>query len=370
LDGLIKARLLTTEGHDRDSTVSVSHERLFSAWPTLAHWIAENQDDLRILRQAEIESGEWERYKYSTDYLWRVDRLKRLQEILQRMDGPNIPDGVRRFAKPQQYLIERLSFPPLSLRERVEIELYLTEFGVTRPGVGLKVDGLPDIVWCEVPGGEITLEHGAGTFRVEPFYIAKYPITWIQYRAFLDAADGYRNNVWWKGLAEREDEPGAQNRRQDNHPAECVSWHDAVAYCRWLSDKLGYAIGLPTEWEWQQAATGGDRANNYPWGGEWESKRANTRGSELGRTTAVGLYPRGASPVGALDMSGNVCEWCLNEYKSPENIGLGGKARRVVRGGSWGDYQRLARAAYRYNYLPNRRLIDVGFRVRCASPNL
>ena len=74
------------------------------------------------------------------------------------------------------------------------------------------------------------------------------------------------NKGWWKGLADREDEPGEQYRKQDNHPAENVSWYDAVAYCRWLSKRLGYEIRLPTEWEWQQAATGGDKANEYPVG--------------------------------------------------------------------------------------------------------
>ena len=61
--------------------------------------------------------------------------------------------------------------------------------------------------------------------------------------------------------------------KQDNHPAENVSWYDAVAYCRWLSKRLGYEIQLPTEWEWQQAATGGDPTNQYPWGPDWDSKR-------------------------------------------------------------------------------------------------
>ena len=91
-------------------------------------------------------------------------------------------------------------------------------------------------------------------------------MTWIQYRAFLEAEDGYRNKGWWEGLAEREDAPGEQYRKHDNHPAENVSWYDVVAYCRWLSKRLGYDIRLPTEWEWQQAATGGDKANDVPLG--------------------------------------------------------------------------------------------------------
>jgi formylglycine-generating enzyme required for sulfatase activity len=259
----------------------------------------------------------------------------------------------------------------LSHQERMEIGIYLAELGDPRPGVGLRPGGLPDIAWCEVKGGKITLEGKAGTFRVEPFYIAKYPVTWIQYRTFLEAEDGYRNKIWWKGLAQREDAPGVQYRKHDNYPAENVSWYDAVAFCRWLSKRLGYDIRLPTEWEWQQAATGGDKANEYPWGRDWDSEKANTTESGLSRTTAVGLYPKGASPVGALDMSGNVMEWCLNEYNKPKNVEVSSSETRVVRGGSWGYVRSYARAASRNDFRgPGFRHGSFGFRLCCASPIL
>jgi formylglycine-generating enzyme required for sulfatase activity len=138
-----------------------------------------------------------------------------------------------------------------------------------------------------------------------------------------------------------------------------------MAFCRWLSARLGYEVRLPNEWEWQQAATGGNPANVYPWGPEWDGNCVNTYESKLSRTTAVGLYPQGASPVGALDMSGNVWEWCLNEYDKPQNVTISGYSRRVVRGGSWSSYQAHARAAYR-NYDTPDNLI-VGFRLACAS---
>ncbi len=186
-----------------------------------------------------------------------------------------------------------------------------------------------------MPEGDITLEDEAGTFHVEPFYISKYQVTWVQYRSFLQADDGYRDRRWWEGLAERQDTPGQQYRQLDNHPAENISWYDAVAYCRWLSAKLCYEIRLPTEWEWQQAATGGNPAKDYPWGEDWDTDRVNTFESGLSRTTAVGMYPRGASPVGALDMSGNVEEWCLNAYDDLQAIDLSSDSRRVARGGSW-----------------------------------
>ena len=69
----------------------------------------------------------------------------------------------------------------------------------------------------------------------------------------------------------------------------------------------------------------------------------------LGQTSAVGIYPQGASPEGVLDLSGNVWEWCLNEYDNPERVGSEGSEPRVVRGGSWHSYRDYARAAYRFN---------------------
>jgi formylglycine-generating enzyme required for sulfatase activity len=274
---------------------------------------------------------------------------------------------VRCFAQPQERLVDLLETPTLSHQERLTIGLYLAELGDKRPGVGLR-GGLPDIVWCKVPKGKITLEGIKGNFRVDPFHIAKYPVTWIQYRSFLDAEDGYRKKGWWKGLAEREDKPGEQLRKLDNHPAENVSWYDAVAFCRWLTEKLGCEVRLPMEWEWQQAGTSGDPANEYPWGPEWVSNKANTSESGLSRTTAVGMYPQGASPIGALDMCGNVWEWCLNEHGNPKQAEVSGKESRAVRGGCWYGGRDYARCAYRDYYHPDNRVDLIGFRLVCASP--
>jgi formylglycine-generating enzyme required for sulfatase activity len=133
---------------------------------------------------------------------------------------------------------------------------------------------------------------------------------------------------------------------------------------------MGYEIKLPTEWEWQQAATGGDPSNEYPWGPDWDGNRANTYESGLKRSTTVGLYPHGASRVGALDMSGNVWELCLNEFKNPNRLGLRSAVPRAVRGGSWFNYLDVARAAYRLDLDPVGRFDFVGFRCVCASPIL
>ena len=80
---------------------------------------------------------------------------------------------------------------------------------------------------------------------------------------------------------------------------------------------------------------------DYPWGPDWdpgqEPWRANTTESELGRSTAVGMYPAGASPAGVFDMAGTVWEWCLNAFDDPDNTAFptSQEDRRVLRGGSW-----------------------------------
>jgi formylglycine-generating enzyme required for sulfatase activity len=269
-------------------------------------------------------------------------------------------------------MLTELENPATSHARRRAIGIRLAVLGDPRAGVGLDEAGLPDIVWCRVPGGAVTLEGVKEPFRVEPFFIAKHPVTWEQYRVFREAPDGYRNPRWWEGLY-HDPQPGEQYRKYDNYPAENVSWYDAVAFCRWLSAKTGYEIRLPTEWEWQQAATGGDPARKYPWGAEWEwaqvSSRANTHSSGLNETTAVGMYPQGASPVGALDLAGNVWELCLNEHEPPFRVEPGGEAAQTVRGGSWFFHPTGAETRNRTQTdHPVIRNVNMGFRVCTPRP--
>ena len=83
--------------------------------------------------------------------------------------------------------------------------------------------------------------------------------------------------------------------------------------------------------------------------------------------TFIFWYPKGVSPVGALDMAGNVIEWCLNEFNDPHRIKKTGYARRVLRGGSWLFQKFRARSDYR-NFGPSGRSDNVGFRLACSRP--
>jgi hypothetical protein len=99
-----------------------------------------------------------------------------------------------------------------------------------------------------------------------------------------------------------------------------------MAFFHWLEARLGGGIRLPTEFEWQLAATRGESGRVYPWGPDWDPQaepwRANTAESGLNRSTAVGLYPLGASPTGVRDMAGTIYEWCLNAFEDPDDSGL------------------------------------------------
>ena len=277
-----------------------------------------------------------------------------------------------------------LNNPNLTHDTRLKMGQQLDENGDSRPGVGLNADGLPDIAWCfvETPDEAVTFKDQFGVvfgdFRLKPFYIARYPVTVAQFAAFM--ADNFANPAWWHGMTERyhNQEVLAQRAAGQNVPRDTVSWYQAVAFSRWMNARCqgmtlaeGFTIGdnaeirLPLEWEWQWAAQGHD-GRAYPWG-EWDGRFANTRASRLASSTAVGLYPMGASWCGALDMSGGVWEWCLNEYRSPQTVSYESYLARVLRGGSFADHHDWAVCASRFNDLPNRRLDYFGFRLVCVS---
>lgn len=239
-----------------------------------------------------------------------------------------------------------------------------------RPGTGLTPDGLPDIDWVVIDDPR-PFVYQEGTHPPLPAYaIARYPVTNRQWQAFVRDG-GYTDDRWWQGLAERQ-EPADPRWSEPTAPRERVSWYEAMAYCRWLSDRLGREVTPPTEQRWERAARG-VAEREFPWAGDWGSSKANAE-FRLQRTTLVGLYPGGATPLegrnvqGVADMAGNVWEWCLNEYDAPQNTGPGGYARRVVRGGSWRSPSEDCSASYRYGISPDDRYEVIGLRLVVSCP--
>lgn len=202
------------------------------------------------------------------------------------------------------------------------------------------------------------------------FAISQTPITNAQYQAFIEAFDGYAKPDWWdfspQAAAFRADQEAAPPTANegDDLPRSNVSWYEAVAYCRWLSARTSQAISLPTDAQWQRAAQGTD-GRRYPWGDDFDPQRCNFNSEG---PTPVYLYPNGASPFGALDMAGNVWEWCLNDYELG-SVDLTAPGDRSLRGGSWwGDNPALLACDYRSGGYPEGWSHDWGFRVAWAQP--
>ena len=248
-------------------------------------------------------------------------------------------------------------------------------------------------VWVEVPAGEFWMggdeyddEKPIHRVHLERFQIARVPVTNAQYTFFVEATEHAPPKHW---------EDRRPPRGLESHPVVYVSWHDAMAYCRWLSQATGKPITLPSEAQWEKAARGGlpspaggrgaggeGRAREYPWGDEWDETKCNADELGLEGTTPVGIFPDGASPYGCLDMAGNVWEWTRSLWgpwtdseamlefgylydpsDGRENLEAGDDVLRVVRGGSFSGPRGSARCASRLWDLPYLGWYDYGFRV-------
>ena len=212
------------------------------------------------------------------------------------------------------------------------------------------------MVW--VPPGEFVMgspagegyndEHPAHRVRItRGFWLGKGTVTNAQYRRFC--AVTRRSFPWGRS---------GGNLGQE-HPVICVNWDDVVAYC------LHYGLRLPTEAEWEYAARGPE-SRVYPWGNEWDAKKCCNSGKSgpagLG-TLPVGSFPQGASWCGALDMAGDVWQWCKgwwsDKYYASSPVddprGPASGQVRVVRGGDSCSDADHCRSAFRCSHEPGHR---------------
>ena len=270
------------------------------------------------------------------------------------------------------WLVRVMGGSGLVARERVLAGDLLASLGDPRPEV-TEVDRMQ---FCWIPEGVFMLgsddKDKLARSDEKPqhqcsipygYWLARFPVTVAQFRLFLE---------------ETKTQPGNADclNGPSNHPVVCVSWHEAIAFCRWLTGRWqsqgwlpeGYAVSLPSEPEWEKAARGGLeipgqpliqslssivgrqplaaatspwlcrhggadlpllplQANArpsriYPWGGsEADPERMNFDGTGILRTSTVGSFPGGISPYGNEEMSGNVWEWTrslLEDYPYPE----------------------------------------------------
>lgn len=237
----------------------------------------------------------------------------------------------------------------------------LSLLGDPRRGVGLDSDGLPDIVWCSV-------DADAG------FMIGKYPVTVAQFQAFV-VDDGYTDkwrDCWTdEGLEWKADNDGPYTLHDNygfaNHPMVMVTYHEAAAFCRWLSARRNERIALPTKSQWELAATS-NGARAFPWGDEQPTADyANWSDMEISSTTAVGIFPKGMTADGVAAMAGNIWEWCDVDEDMPAAQVSDGRGvnenTRAVLGGSYMDSIDAMRYGHRLMSAPGYRDLDCGFRV-------
>jgi len=388
IDAFVDARLLVASAlageNDNQATIEVAHEAILRQWERLANWIEATQDDYRTINRMKREARIWNDKGKPEHLRPNAETLQEFQEASARL-GVKIDDVLlAEFAEPEQErLYHELKKISTSHQRRYDIGERLARIGDYRDGIGVK-DGLPDIAWSPVRGSSGNYSFEFGNFDVPDFFIGKYLITTIQLQTFLDS--DWENPLWWRGFPERyqpQDFSKVTNGNK-NAPRDTISWYQSIAFGRWLNHKLlgrelrypswrilhigeDAQVRLPTEWEWQWAAMNGVEKREYPWGKWDEHPRANTTEAGIAnRSTAVGMYPHGKAQCGALDMSGNLYEWCANNHGEPERIDASDNGRKVVRGGSFGINLNLASCASRPNYYPYSINSIFGFRLVVA----
>jgi formylglycine-generating enzyme required for sulfatase activity len=246
-----------------------------------------------------------------------------------------------------------------------------------------------NVLMVHVPGGTFTMGNDsvrranpAHTVTISAYYIDKYEITNAEWDSCVKAGKcsppgserAYDGTPYYD-----QDEFG-------NYPVVFINWQQASDYCEWR------AARLPTEAEWEMATRwdpDDDTVTQYPWGDDPDPALANfcdagcllvenrdqtypTHNDGWPQMAEVGSFPEGASPVGALDMAGNVAEWVADWFgdtyyalSPPEDpTGPDTGSLRIVRGGAWGVSLEQTRSTGRAAFDPDTQIVGLG--ARCA----
>jgi formylglycine-generating enzyme required for sulfatase activity len=220
----------------------------------------------------------------------------------------------------------------------------------------------PEMVWIpagrfrmgDLQGGGDSDEKPVHEVSVDRFAMSRYEVTFAEYDKFAEATGRQK--------------PDDRGRGRGNRPVIMVSWRDATAYAKWLSEQTGKKYRLPTEAEWEYAARAGTETK-YWWGNSIGSNKANCYGNHCGDrfkyTAPVGSFA--PNPFGLYDTAGNVWEWTCSEYSSSydgsEKLCKQSVSLAVIRGGSWGSEPGGVRVTDRDRYSDVNRDDDVGFRL-------
>jgi formylglycine-generating enzyme required for sulfatase activity len=224
-------------------------------------------------------------------------------------------------------------------------------------------DGAPAVL---IPAGTFIWGDDENSPRrelfVDAFYLDKHEVTVGRYAEFLKQTGNIRPPEEWDTV---------DVKSNADLPVVGVDWHDANSYCQWVGRRL------PTDAEWERAARGTDE-RKFPWGNDAPMAENARFGKKYGNpvykdgVAAVGSHPKGASPFGVDDMSGNVGEWVADwftdSFPSTDTRNPKGPASgdgKVLRGGGWYDPAERITATKRMHAPPEQRESGVGF--RCAS---
>jgi len=346
------------------------------------------------------------------------NETKTLEKILKASEG-DLEDAKSKLERVKSWLRVAIACTSgLDPYQRTAAGNALASIGDDRPGVGLVPSmRLPDLQFCYVPKGPFEMgDDRWGDSKQHPctlnydFWIARYPVTVAQFRAFWGAPD---RDEYLKGECDSKKTIDGTA----NHPVTKVNWHEARAFCDWLTARWragegglpklpeGWRVRLPSEAEWEKAARWGERLPKppvvgivdlrpdeapegalqggnpetkriYPWDeGEPDAARANFGDVEVdgGCTSPVGAFPAGESPVGCCDMAGNVDEWTRSVYDGehfayPYSVDKRDNEEteadlRVVRGGAFNYAPEDLRCGFRLVYDPRFCRGYGGFRV-------
>jgi len=258
-------------------------------------------------------------------------RLNSRGIIKERVSTPSVYVDAWSVAKPPLLNIQRVQE---MLNEKDDSILVYIEAGSFI--MGSSPDELAAIGYSQ--NSQVVTEYVPHTVYLDGFWIAKFPVTNLQYRRFVKET-GYRPPSRWND----------KYFNDDAHPVISVNWEDAVAYLKWAG------LRLPTEAEWERAARGpGDRPRLFPWGDIPPDETLLNFGHHLLGVTPVSNFARGITPdTRLMDMAGNVLEWCLDdvlpytpkEVRNP--IGSIESEFRALRGGSFARTANQCRAAFR-----------------------
>ena len=230
----------------------------------------------------------------------------------------------------------------------VALKLTGQKDGKTEPAQLSKISAKKPTDTVTTVGGMDFIFVEGGTFQmgrvnrhsvtVSDYSISKTEVTFEQYDAFCDATG--------------RDKPFSESWGRGDRPVINVSWHDAVAYCEWMTIQTGKTYRLPTEAEWEYAARGGNKSKGYTYSGSNNLDAVAWYANNSNRKTQT-VAQKKPNELGLYDMSGNVYEWCSDKYRKPA----------VIRGGSWYYVGSYCQVTYRNSSSPNNRLNHYGFRL-------